>query len=185
MTKKRNYKIKYMPIILIFSFLFIGLLITCKKEHTLVLTGTSRITNGCGCQPPPEGLINNPCGNNTVKCVKHFFNNGTFTRYYTVNWYSGCAALTTSTMKICYNNNCKFQIQFSGLPFCLKDCCLQEDKCYETDNFACGNHNITINFEDTNCQGFAIGFTITGDLEITIHCVDASGTSFEVKGTLN
>lgn len=164
--------------------LIVGLMMNCKNKNKMYLNGTSRVTNGCDCSPPKEGIINNPCGNNTVKCVKHFFNNGTFTRYYTIQWENGCAAFLSSTIKICYNSNCKFQIQFSNLPLCLKDCCLEESKCYESDNFACGNSSININFEGTNCQGFAIGFSISGDPSITINCVDANGNSFSIKGNM-
>lgn len=155
----------------------------CKDRNKMYLNGTSRTTNGCDCTPPIEG-ITSPCKNSTVKCVKHFFNNGGFTRYYTVQWQTGCAAFLSSTLKICYNANCKFQLQFFNLPFCVKDCCLEENKCYETDNFSCGNHTINIQFETTNCQGFAVGIIISGDPNITLHCIDYNGNSFTLTGIL-
>ncbi|HPQ07825.1 MAG TPA: hypothetical protein PK995_01200 [Bacteroidia bacterium] len=173
-------------IVLFFSFILISIIIfTCKKEKEIVLNGTSKITNGCDCSPPSQSSINNPCKYEKVKCIKHFFNNGGFSRNYTIKWKSGCGAFTTSQVYICFNSNCKMNFVFSNLPPCLS-CCLQEDKCYETDkdNIGCGSHAITINFTGTDCNGFSMSFDITGDPEISVTCTDAYGNTFTTTGDL-
>ncbi|RME15542.1 MAG: hypothetical protein D6799_05950 [Bacteroidetes bacterium] len=155
------------------------LLYSCRKNEPLNLSGQSRVTSGCDCTPPS----NNQCGSKQ-KCVKNFFNNGGYSRIYNVQWTTGCAAFWNSSLKICFNSNCKFQLQFYNLPPCLKDCCLKENVCYETDNFGCGQHKISIHFESTDCNGFAMSFDITGDPDIVITCLDYNGQVFQVKGTL-